>query len=264
MELNLAGKKALITGGSKGLGYGSAKALLAEGCSVHLVSRSKGELQAAAARLTPFGTSGAKVTYMAADLAKPASVPLLHDALAGSDILVNNAGAIPLGTLEEVDDARWRDAWDLKVYGFINLSRAALVLWKERKRPGTIINVIGHAGENLTATYIAGTSGCAALMAFTRSLGSATPEHGIRVVGINPGPVLTERLQVFLEKRAELTLGSADKWPQLVAAMPFGRTGKVEEIANAVAFLASDVSGYTTGTILTIDGGVSSRAKSWL
>ena len=101
-------------------------------------------------------------------------------------------------------------------------------------------------------------------MAFTRSLGSATPDHGIRVVGINPGPVLTERLQNFLRKRAELTLGDAEKWPQLVAAMPFGRTGKVEEIANAVAFLASDVSGYTTGTILTIDGGVSSRAKSWL
>jgi 3-oxoacyl-[acyl-carrier protein] reductase len=84
------------------------------------------------------------------------------------------------------------------------------------------------------------------------------------VVGLNPGPVLTERLHNFLRKRAELALGDADKWGQLVAAMPFGRTGKVEEISDAVAFLASDLSGYTTGTIITIDGGVSSQAKTWL
>lgn len=261
MDLHLEGKKAVITGASKGIGFGAAQVLVREGCSVHLVSRNKDELAAAAKRIDP---TGARVSFTATDLSKAANVPLLEQVIADADILVNNAGAIPLGTLEEVDDARWRDAWDLKVFGYINLSRSALVSWKARKKPGVIINVIGHAGENLTATYLAGTSGCAALMAFTRSLGSATPEHGIRVVGINPGPVLTERLENFLRKRAELTLGDANKWPQVVAAMPFGRTGTVEEIANAVAFLASDVSGYTTGTIITIDGGVSSRAKSWL
>ena len=262
MELHLSGKKAVITGGSKGLGLGSAKALYQEGCSVHLISRNAEDLKAAAAQFQPCGEQ--QVTYMALDLSDPANLPRVSDALASADILVNNAGAIPLGTLEEVDDARWREAWDLKVFGYINLTRSALSLWKASKRPGTIVNIIGHAGENLTATYIAGTTGCAALMAFTRSVGSATPGDGIRVVGINPGPVLTERLQNFLRKRAEVTLGDAQKWQELVAAMPFGRTGKVEEIANAVAFLASEVSGYTTGTILTIDGGVSSRAKSWL
>ena len=229
---------------------------------MHLVSRSTTDLAAAAARIDATGSP--RVSYTATDLSNPGNISGLDEVLASADILVNNAGAIPLGSLEEVDDQRWREAWDLKVFGYINLSRSALTLWKAQKKPGTIINIIGHAGENLTATYIAGTSGCAALMAFTRSLGSATPEHGIRVVGINPGPVLTERLQNFLRKRAELTLGDAEKWPQLVAAMPFGRTGKLEEIASAVAFLASDVSAYTTGTILTIDGGVSSRAKSWL
>lgn len=262
MELHLAGKTAVITGGSKGLGLGSAKALYAEGCSVHLISRNADDLKAAAAQFAPRGEQ--KVSYMPLDLADPANVPRVSEFLARADILVNNAGAIPLGTLEEVDDALWRSSWDLKVFGYINLTRSALMLWKAAGRKGTIVNIIGHAGENLTPTYIAGTTGCAALMAFTRSVGSATPEHGIRVVGINPGPVLTERLQNFLRKRAELTLGDADKWEQVVKAMPFGRTGHVEEIANAVAFLASDVSGYTTGTILTIDGGVSSRAKSWL
>lgn len=262
MDLRLNGKKVVITGASKGIGFAAAEYLFAEGCSVHLVSRSATDLAAAAARIDPTGSP--RVSYTATDLSNPGNISSLDKVLASADILVNNAGAIPLGSLEEVDDQRWREAWDLKVFGYINLSRSALTLWKAQKKPGTIINIIGHAGENLTATYIAGTSGCAALMAFTRSLGSATPEHGIRVVGINPGPVLTERLQNFLRKRAELTLGDAEKWPQLVAAMPFGRTGKLEEIASAVAFLASDVSAYTTGTILTIDGGVSSRAKSWL
>ena len=261
MDLHLKGKKAVVTGASKGIGFGVAQVLVREGCSVHLVSRSANDLAAAAARIDP---TGAHVAITATDLSDPANVPLLEQVIADADILVNNAGAIPLGSLEEVDDARWREAWDLKVFGYINLSRSALVSWKARKKPGVIVNVIGHAGENLTATYLAGTSGCAALMAFTRSLGSATPEHGSRVVGVNPGPVLTERLENFLKKRAELTLGDAAKWPQLVAGMPFGRTGSVEEIANAVAFLASDVSAYTTGTIVTIDGGVSSRAKSWL
>ena len=264
MELHLFGKKAVLTSGSKGLGLGlgSAKILYQEGCSVQLVSRNDEDLEAAEAKCQPRGEQ--KVTFMALDLSDPANVPRMGDALASADILVNNASAIPLGTLEGVDDARWREAWDLKVFSYINLTRPALSLWKASKRPGTIVNIRRHAGENLTATYIAGTTGCAALMAFTRSLGSATPEHGIRVVRISPGPVLTERLHNFLRKRAELTLGDAQRWTEFVAVMPFARTGKVEEIANAVAFLASDVSGYTTGTILTIDGRVSSRAKSWL
>jgi NAD(P)-dependent dehydrogenase (short-subunit alcohol dehydrogenase family) len=262
MDLHLAGKRALITGASKGLGFGAAKALALEGCAVHLVSRSASDLEAAAGEIKK--VSDVDVSFTALDLTKPANVELLREQLATTDILVNNAGAVPLGSIEDFDDQSWRDGWDLKVFGYINMTRLAFQVWKPLKRPGVIVNVIGHAGENLTSTYLAGTSGCAALMALTRSLGSVSPEHNIRVVGLNPGPVLTERLYNFLRKRAELTLGDAEKWKQLVASMPFGRTGKVEEIANAVAFLASDLSGYTTGTIITIDGGVSSRAKTWL
>jgi len=261
MDLHLQGKKALITGASKGIGLATAKSLAAEGCAVHLVSRSEPELALAASQLRDMG---AEASFTALDLSRPANIEVLGEELSKADILVNNAGAIPLGTIEEIDDPHWREAWDLKVFGYINTTRLAFAVWKASGRPGNIINVIGHAGENLSASYIAGTTGCAALMALTRSLGSVSHQYGIRVVGINPGPVLTERLQNFLRKRAELTLGDPDKWQQLVAAMPFGRTGHVEEIANAVAFLASDVSAYTTGTIVTIDGGVSSQAKTWL
>lgn len=262
MDLHLAGKKALVTGASKGIGFAVAEQFVAEGCDVHLVSRSRPALESAVANLQKRGAKD--VSFSAVDLSDSKKIESLSEQVAKADILVNNAGAIPLGSIEEVDDQRWREAWDLKVFGYINLTRLAFKSWKSRQKGGAIINVIGHAGENLTPTYIAGTTGCAALMAFTRSLGSVGPEHGIRVVGVNPGPVLTERLQNFLRKRAELTLGDSDKWPQLVASMPFGRTGSVEEIAKAVCFLASDVSAYTTGTIVTIDGGVSSRAKTWL
>jgi NAD(P)-dependent dehydrogenase (short-subunit alcohol dehydrogenase family) len=98
----------------------------------------------------------------------------------------------PPGTLLQVEDDRWRKAWDLKVFGFISLTRALYPRMAARKR-GVIINVIGAAGEKFPAAYIAGASGNAALMAFTRALGRASPKDGIRVVGINPGPVATER-----------------------------------------------------------------------
>ncbi|MDB5591610.1 short-chain dehydrogenase/reductase [Enterovirga sp.] len=262
MDLMLRGKTALVTGASKGLGYAAAERLAEEGCSLRLVARSQDLLDKAAAELT--ARHGVEVRTRVLDLAKVESIEMLDQEARETDILVNNAGAIPLGSIEEVDDQRWRESWDLKVFGYINLTRKVYGAMKARRAPGVIINIIGHAGENLSANYLAGTSGCAALMALTRALGAASPEVGIRVVGINPGAVLTERLDGFIRRRAEQTLGDAERWPELVRNMPFGRTGKPSEIADAVAFLASERSGYTTGTILTIDGGISSRANSWL
>jgi NAD(P)-dependent dehydrogenase (short-subunit alcohol dehydrogenase family) len=170
------------------------------------------------------------------------------------DVLVNNAGAIPPGSLTGVDDATWRRAWDLKVFGFISLCRAVYPAMAAR-RAGVIVNVIGAAGERFDPNYIVGSAGNASLMAFTRALGKAAPADGIRVVGINPGPIATARLEMLSRKRAEQQLGDAERWRELFAKMPFGRAGAPEEIGNAVAFLASPRSGYTSGTILTIDGG---------
>ena len=92
-------------------------------------------------------------------------------------------------------------------------------------------------------------------MGFTRALGRAAPADGMRVVGINPGPVATERMTMLMRARAERELGDAERWPELTARMAFGRAATPEEIGDAVAFLASPRSGYTTGTILTINGG---------
>jgi NAD(P)-dependent dehydrogenase (short-subunit alcohol dehydrogenase family) len=174
------------------------------------------------------------------------------------DILVNNAGAIPGGNLQEIDEAQWREAWDLKVYGYINMCRRFYAVMKQRGR-GVIINILGMAGERMDAGYIAGSTGNAGLMAFTKTLGGAASADNLRVVGINPGAIATERLVTIMKKRAQDRLGDADRWEELMKPLPFGRAGTSEEIGWMVAFLASDRSAYTSGTIITIDGGAANR-----
>jgi NAD(P)-dependent dehydrogenase (short-subunit alcohol dehydrogenase family) len=258
MDLRLGGKRALITGGSKGIGLATAEALAAEGVDIVLVARDPAALDAAQAGLRALHQVGVQV--VAADLGEESEVLRVAQSADDIDILVNNAGAIPPGGLRVVDEATWRRAWDLKVFGFIALCRAAYPALAARARAGAdgavIVNVIGAAGEKLDPNYIAGSTGNAALMAFTRALGRASTADGIRVVGINPGPVATARMEMLMRKRAEANLGDAERWRELCAAMPFGRPGLPEEIGDAVAFLASPRSGYTSGTILTIDGGM--------
>jgi NAD(P)-dependent dehydrogenase (short-subunit alcohol dehydrogenase family) len=252
MDLGLAGHTALITGGSKGIGLATALALAAEGVDLVLASRDAASLAEAAVLVR--GRHQVAVRVIPADLSAQAEVLRLAAEAGAIDILVNNAGAIPPGDLLTVSDEVWRRAWDLKVFGFISLCRAVYPAMRARGA-GVIVNVIGSAGEKLNPSYIAGSTGNAGLMAFTKALGKASPQDGVRVVGINPGATATQRMEMLMRSRAQKTLGDAERWPELCASMPFGRPGKPEEIADAVAFLASPRSAYTSGTILTIDGG---------
>ena len=251
MELHLGGKRALITGASKGIGAASAMVLAEEGCDVVLVARTASVLEATAAAIR--GRHQVRVETIAADLSRQDEVLRVAAAAGAVDILVNNAGAIPPGGLLAVDDATLRAAWDLKVFGFIGLCRALYPVLKARS--GVVVNVIGAAGESFDPGYIAGVAGNAALMAFTRGLGRGAQRDGVRAVGINPGPVATERLERLLRHRAETELGDGGRWLELCSGMAYGRPGRPEEIAAAVAFLASSRSAYTNGTILTINGG---------
>jgi len=259
MELNLRGKKALVTGASKGIGYACAEMLAQEGCDVVLVSRTEADLAAACDKIK--AQSNVAVRYFALDLGDGKNVDTLARDCADTDILVNNAGAIPGGNVAQVDEARWRHAWDLKVFGYINMTRRFYALMAERKA-GAIVNVLGAAGENPDFDYIAGSSGNASLMAFTRAMGGTSPRDGVRVIGVNPGPVMTERLITLMKTRAETHFGDPEKWTELMKPLAFGRAAKPEEIAAMVAFLASERSAYTTGTIITIDGGGSSRRSA--
>jgi NAD(P)-dependent dehydrogenase (short-subunit alcohol dehydrogenase family) len=252
MDLQLAGKTALITGGSKGIGRATAEILADEGCNVILVARDPANLNEAAAGIR--ARRQVNVRTIAADLSNDAAVRKVAAKAGELDILVNNAGAIPPGDVLSVDDARWREAWDLKVFGYISFCRVIYGQMKARKA-GVIINVIGAAGESFPTNYIAGAAGNASLMAFTRALGKGAPADGLRVVAINPGPVETDRLVMLRRAEAEQKFGDPERWRELTASMPFGRAASPAEIGNAVAFLASPASGYTTGTVLTINGG---------
>jgi NAD(P)-dependent dehydrogenase (short-subunit alcohol dehydrogenase family) len=155
-------------------------------------------------------------------------------------------------------ETRWREAWDLKVFGYINMCRRFYALMKAR-RAGVIINILGMAGEKMDRGYIAGSTGNAGLMAFTKALGGSAGDDGLRVVGINPGAIATDRLITLMKVRAKDRFGDETRWEELMAPLPMGRAGKPEEIGDMVAFLASDLSAYTTGTIITIDGGAANR-----
>jgi NAD(P)-dependent dehydrogenase (short-subunit alcohol dehydrogenase family) len=142
------------------------------------------------------------------------------------------------------------------------MCRAFYALMKTRGH-GVIINVIGNAADTHDPEYICGVAGNAALSAFTQSLGSASAKDGIRVVAINPGPVATDRLVGLMKRRALDRTGSADNWQELLKPLPFGRAATAEEIGAAVAFLASDRSAYTSGSVVTIDAGLSARATAF-
>jgi len=256
MELNLRGRTALVTGASKGIGFASAEALAAEGVNVILVSRTQADLDAARQKIV--NQWNVNVLVHAYDLSNSANIDRLVAEHPGIDILVNNAGAIPAGDLQQVTEDRWRQAWDLKVFGYINMCRRFYAEMRSRGR-GVIVNVLGMAGEKMDRTYIAGSTGNAALMAFTKALGGSAGDDKLRVVGINPGAIATERLITIMKARARDRLGDENKWEDLMRPLPMGRAGTAEEIGVMVAFLASDVSAYTTGTIITIDGGAANR-----
>jgi NAD(P)-dependent dehydrogenase (short-subunit alcohol dehydrogenase family) len=259
MDLGLRGRKALVTGASKGIGRACAEVLAEEGCDVVLVSRTEADLAAACDKIK--GQHNVAVRYVAVDLSDSRNVDKLAAECADTDLLVNNAGAIPGGNIAEIDEARWRQAWDLKVFGYINMTRRFYALMAARKK-GVIVNVLGAAGENPDFDYVAGSSGNASLMAFTRAIGGTAPRDGLRVMGVNPGPVLTERLETLMRHRAQTRFGDPEKWTEQLKPLAFGRAAKPEEIAYMVAFLASDRSAYTTGSIVTIDGGGSSRRSA--
>lgn len=260
MDLGLKGRTAVITGGSKGIGFGVAVSLANEGCHVHIVSRDKGMLEAAQANIKQ--QTGVDAGIHPMDMSVTGSADALLGAVGTPDILVNNAGAIPGGNIAAVNEDTWRKAWDLKVFGYINLCRAAYALMKERGH-GTIVNVTGLAADKPDFSYIAGTAGNASLNAFTRALGSYSLEDNIRVVAVSPGPVETERLVTLMKTRAKAETGSDESWRSYLADMPLKRAATVAEVADVVTFLASERASYVSGTVLTVDGGHGSRGGSF-
>jgi NAD(P)-dependent dehydrogenase (short-subunit alcohol dehydrogenase family) len=253
MDLNLRGRRALVTGSSKGIGLAIARSLAREGCHVQLVARTQSELDKAAAAIrSEFDVEAASHT---ADLSVGANVKAVAAACGDIDILVNSAGAIPRGTLLEIDEERWRRAWDLKLFGAINLTREIYGPMCARGR-GVIINIAGLAGERPDAYYIAGSTANCALIMFSRSLGGDSIRHGVRVLAVNPGPVETEKHIADTSRLAQERFGDPSRWREIMAGLPMKRAATTDEVSAMVAFLCSDYCNYISGSSVLIDGGL--------
>jgi NAD(P)-dependent dehydrogenase (short-subunit alcohol dehydrogenase family) len=252
MDLNLNGKTAVVTGGSKGIGAAIALSLAAEGCKVHIVSRTEAALAKHAAYVS--AETGTDVTFSSHDLSDSRAIPDLISVAGLPDILINNAGAIPAGDILSVEEGRWREAWELKVFGYINMCRAFYEGMKKRGS-GVIINVTGLAADRFDAGYIAGTTGNAGLNAFSKALGGRSLIDGVRVLAVSPGAVATERIETLMRTRAEKDFGDPEKWQSYLSNLPAGRAAKTEEVAEVVTFLASDRASFVSGSVVTVDGG---------
>jgi NAD(P)-dependent dehydrogenase (short-subunit alcohol dehydrogenase family) len=225
-----------------------------EGVStLHLAARSGDELKKLKSEI--LAKNKIKVELYPGDLSTTQSMVNLAKSAGEVDILFNNAGDIPAGTVESLTDAEWRRGFDLKVFGYINLTREVYDRMKKRGS-GVIINDIGNSGENWDYNYVAGSTGNAAIMSFTKAIGGVSLDFGIRVVGVNPGPIATDRMIRMMKRRAHDNLGDEARWQEYLKDYPGGRMGTDQEVADLVTFLASPLAGYITGTIVTIDGGI--------
>jgi NAD(P)-dependent dehydrogenase (short-subunit alcohol dehydrogenase family) len=249
MELELRGKRVVVTGASKGIGYACAEAFAAEGCDIVLAARQPEE--AAAKLRSQFQVNVRAVT---ADLSKPEQRTKLFEAATDADILVNNAGAIPSGGIADLSMEKWQESWNLKVFGYFHLTQLFLAAMRARKS-GVVVNIIGMAGRAWKPGYIAGTAGNAALIAFTSAVGADAQKDGVRVFGINPAVTRTERMVSQARFRAEQALGDPERWAEMVKGLPFDRPIEPREIAELAVFGSSARAGYLNGTVIDVDGG---------
>jgi 3-oxoacyl-[acyl-carrier protein] reductase len=254
MDLGLENRTVIVTGASQGIGLAIVERFAREGSNVVMVARNRARLDEEAARVKQrFGVEACPVV---ADLSLRSDIDMLWKTVPVPDIIVNNAGSVLKTNLLGADITQIEKDVQLKLVGYIDMCQRALSAMSERNY-GVIINIIGTSGERHDPEHITSTAINAALSAVTRSLGAASLKTGVRVVGVNPGRIGTTRLIERLCNQAEKTLGDRKLWRDLLE--PGMQLGDPAHVADMAAFLASGLSGHTTGTIVTVDGGASAR-----
>ena len=258
MDLALAGKRCVVTGGSKGIGAATAFALAAEGADVAIIARNEGMLRRRATEIEK--AHGTRAIPITADLSTAAgvqsSIDTAQSELGGIDVLVNNAGASGFGSIEQVDDDAWKESFDLKLMGYVRGMRAVFPAMRAQ-RSGRIVNVLGIAGVSPSAGYVLGAFN-AALAHVTRSAAAEVAADGILINAIHPGPTATDRILSGMAAGAESAGVDLENFLQQFATstIPVGRMGTPEEVAKMIVVLASEVASYMTGGAIQVDGGI--------
>lgn len=256
MTRGLSGRRALVTGGSAGIGLATADLLASEGVHLALVARGEDRLSAARAQVAE--THGVEVVQIVADLSLPDTpgrvVEQAANALGGIDVLVNNAGSSPFGDLEAVSDRDWMSSIDLKLMGYVRCTRAVFGVMKEGGG-GVIVNVVGMAGRSASPAYVLGSLN-AALLHFTKSAAELGGPHGIRVMAVNPGLTTTDRMEEAIEVWARDAGMTNEEFraTYLADRVPVGRFTTPEDVAEAIAYLCSDTAAPATGSAIQLDG----------
>lgn len=256
MELGLEDAAVLITGGSKGIGLACARAFAVEGARVAIASRSRENLDRAAATLRD---EGHNVFTIVADLRDSEHAKTMartfEERLGPAAVLVNSAGAANRTPPDELTAAHWQAAMQAKYFTYIHAIDAILPGMVKRGG-GAIVNVVGSGGKQASPIHLPGGAANAALMLASAGLGNAFASKGIRVNAVNPSATLTERLQEGIAADAR----QGGSTPEATLALrtkqhPMGRFAEPREVADVVLFLASKRASYVNGAVLTVDGG---------
>jgi NAD(P)-dependent dehydrogenase (short-subunit alcohol dehydrogenase family) len=253
---NIAGKVAIVTGGSRGIGRAIALRLARERAQVVIAARDKTALAAAADEIVK---TGGIVETFAADLREPEAPAALAraavNAFGGIDIVVNNAGATRRGEFLELSEADWMDGFALKFFGAVRLSRAAWPYLKERR--GAVLNIIGTGGRTPGPLFTLGGSVNGAFLSFTKALADVGIRDGVQVNAINPGYIRTDRLQGWIKSTAAETGGDlkvAER--EMVRRANIVGIGEPEDIASLAAFVLSPQNRMVHGALIDLDGGL--------
>lgn len=258
MDLGLHGKKALVTGSSRGLGFATALGLAQEGCHVAINSRIKDSLGAAANKIS--NTTNVKVVQAAGDITIKEQaeeiVSMAAESLGGLDILITNSGGPPSGKFESFDDETWQESIELNFLSHMRLIRSALAHLR-RSTSGSVLTVTSYSVKQPIPDLVLSNSIRGATIGLTKTLALELGSDGIRFNSILPAWTETERVYELMSSRAEKNSTTVEEEIARQAEIsPIGRMGSPTEFANVAVFLVSPAASYVTGTMMVVDGGM--------
>jgi len=253
MNIDLTGRSAIVTGGSKGIGLAVAARFAASGADVAIVARGRAGLDEAA--MTIGATARGKVLALQGDVAVASDISRTYEqamqAFGKLDIVMNNAGESRTGAFEQITDEMWREDFDQKLFAAIRLTRLAWPQMKER-RWGRVINTLNIGAKAPRGGSAPTTITRAAGMALTKVLAGEGAPHNILVNALLVGLIEADQ---HVRRAAQTGVDLKDYMDARGREIPLGRMGRAEEFANIACFLASDEASYITGTAINVDGG---------